>query len=169
MKKVFLLILTAIFVAACSSVMLTGRRQLNLVSDSDINQMSFAEYKQFIDSVPLSTDKTNTAMVKRVGSKIAAAVESYMKANGFESEVANFAWEYNLVQDAQINAFCMPGGKVVVYTGILPVTQNETGLAVVLGHEIAHAVAKHSNERLSQQNGCAIRGSCCKCFIIAKI
>lgn len=151
MKKIILLLFVAIFVVACSSVMLTGRRQLNLVPESEVNQMSFASYKQLIDSVPLSTDKTNTALVKKVGSKIAAAVETYMKQNGYESQIANFAWEYNLVKDAQVNAFCMPGGKVVVYDGILPITQNETGLAVVLGHEIAHAIAKHSNERLSQQ------------------
>lgn len=151
MKKTILLLLVVGFLAACSSVMLTGRRQLNLVSDSEINTMSFKSYKEFIDSVPLSTNKTSTAMVKKVGAKIAAAVETYMKANGFEKDIASFAWEYNLVKSAEVNAFCMPGGKVVVYDGILPVTQNETGLAVVLGHEIAHAVARHSNERLSQQ------------------
>ena len=151
MKKIFLLLLVAVFVVACSSVMLTGRKQLSLVSDSEVNQMSFASYKQLIDSVPLSTDKTNTALVKKVGSKIAAAVESYMKTNGYESQIANFAWEYNLLKDNQVNAFCMPGGKVAVYDGILPVTQTETGLAVVIGHEVAHAIAKHSSERLSQQ------------------
>lgn len=151
MKKIFLLFLTAIFVVACSSVMLTGRKQLNLVSDSEVNQLSFQEYKQLIDSVPLSSDKVNTALVKKVGARISAAVESYMKQNGAENQIADFAWEYNLLKDAQVNAFCMPGGKVAVYDGILPVTQNESGLAVVLGHEIAHAIARHSSERLSQQ------------------
>ena len=151
MKKIVPLLLLTVFIAACSSVMLTGRRQLNLVSDTEVNQMSFQSYKEFIDKAPLSTDKTNTAMVKRVGSRIAAAVESYMKTNGYEKDIQNFAWEYNLVKDKQVNAFCMPGGKVVVYDGILPITQTETGLAVVLGHEVAHAVARHSSERLSQQ------------------
>lgn len=163
MKKIISLILVAVFVVACSSVMLTGRKQLNIVSDAELNQMSFASYKQLIDSVPLSTDKTNTAMVKKVGTKIAAAVESYMKTNGYESQISNFAWEYNLLKDKQVNAFCMPGGKVAVYDGILPVTQSETGLAVVMGHEIAHAIARHSNERLSQytiaQYGMAILGA----------
>lgn len=151
MKKLITFILLSVFIAGCSSVMLTGRRQLNLVSDSEVNQMSFTAYKQLIDSVPLSTNATNVAMVKRVGSRIAAAVETYMKNNGYESQVSNFAWEYNLVKSTEANAFCMPGGKVVVYEGILPITQNEAGLAVVLGHEIAHAVARHSSERLSQQ------------------
>ncbi|VBB47228.1 Peptidase M48 Ste24p [uncultured Paludibacter sp.] len=151
MKKTILLLFVAVFIAACSSVMLTGRKQLNLVSDSEVNQMSFQSYKELIDSVPLSTNKTNTAMVKKVGTKIASAVETYMKANGYEKDIANFAWEYNLLKDEQVNAFCMPGGKVAVYEGILPVTQNETGMAVVIGHEVAHAVARHSSERLSQQ------------------
>ncbi len=151
MKKIVPLLLLTVFIAACSSVMLTGRKQLNLVSDTELNQMSYVQYKKFIDTAPLSVDKNNTAMVKRVGSRVSAAVESYMKAHGYEKDIQNFAWEYNLVKDKQINAFCMPGGKVVVYDGILPVTQTETGLAVVLGHEIAHAVARHSSERLSQQ------------------
>ncbi|MFV0471584.1 MAG: M48 family metallopeptidase [Paludibacteraceae bacterium] len=163
MKKIIALFFIAVFVAACSSVMLTGRKQLNLVSDSELNQMSFTEYKQLIDSVPLSTDKTNTAMVKRVGARIAAAVESYMKASGYENQIQNFAWEYNLLKANQVNAFCMPGGKVAVYDGILPVTKTETGLAVVMGHEIAHAIGRHSSERLSQtmiaQYGAAFLGA----------
>ena len=151
MKKVLPLILLAVFFTACSSVMLTGRKQLNLVSDAEINAMSFQSYKQFIDSVPLSTSKTNTAMVKRVGTNIANAVETYMKANGYEADIANFAWEFNLVKDTSVNAVCMPGGKVVAFEGILPKTLTESGMAVVMGHEIAHAVARHSSERLSQQ------------------
>lgn len=163
MRKIILFSLIAIFLVACSSVMLTGRKQLNIISDAELNQMSFQSYKQLIDSVPLSTDKANTAMVKRIGTKISAAVESYMKSNGYEKDIANFAWEYNLLRDKQVNAFCMPGGKIAVYEGLLPVTQNETALAVVIGHEIAHAVARHSNERLSQytiaQYGGAILGA----------
>jgi len=151
MKRTLPLVLLAVILSACSSVLLTGRKQLNLVSDSEVLAMSLQSYKTFIDSVPISTNKTNTAMVKKVGTKIAAAVESYMKANGHTADIANFAWEFNLVKDAQVNAFCMPGGKVVVYEGILPKTLTESGMAVVLGHEIAHAVARHSNERISQQ------------------
>lgn len=151
MKKLVTLFLSALLLSACSTVLLTGRKQLLLVSDSEVLSSSFQSYKQFIDSVPASKDKANTALVKKVGQKMATVVESYLKSNGFEAEVSKFAWEFNLVKDTTMNAFCMPGGKVVVFEGILPVTQNEVGLAVVLGHEIAHAVAKHSNERMSQQ------------------
>jgi predicted Zn-dependent protease len=102
-------------------------------------------------SAPLSTDAKGKAMVTRVGKKIAAATEEYLKANGLANEVKNFKWEFNLVKDKQVNAFCMPGGKIVVYEGLLSVAKTEEELAVVIGHEIAHAVAKHSNERMSQQ------------------
>jgi predicted Zn-dependent protease len=97
----------------------------------------------------LSSNKNNTALVKRVGQRLATAVETYLRDNGYSNELQNFQWEFNLVANSQANAFCMPGGKIVVYEGLLPVTQNEASLAIVLGHEIAHAVAKHSAERLS--------------------
>ena len=151
MRKLASLVLLACILAACSSVMLTGRKQLLLVPDSDVVAMSLQSYKQFVDSVPPSTDKVNTALVKKVGAKMSAVVETYMKANGYGADVANLAWEFNLLKDKQVNAFCMPGGKVAVFDGILPITKDETGLAVVMGHEIAHAIAKHSAERLSQQ------------------
>lgn len=151
MKKKLTYGCVALVLMSCSTVMLTGRKQLNLVSDTEVLTSSFQSYKQFVDSVPASTDKKNAALVKTVGQKMAVAVETYMKANGMAADVANFAWEFNLLKDTAVNAFCMPGGKVVVFEGILPVTKNEVGLAVVLGHEIAHAVAKHSNERMSQQ------------------
>ncbi|MFZ4726167.1 MAG: M48 family metallopeptidase [Paludibacter sp.] len=151
MKKTTSLILLAILLASCSSVLLTGRKQLLLVSDAEVLTSSFQSYKQFIDSVPASKDKVNTALVKKVGKSMSMVVENYLKSNGLEAEIANFAWEFNLVKDTSVNAFCMPGGKVVVFEGILPITKNETGLAVVMGHEIAHAIAKHSNERMSQQ------------------
>ena len=102
-------------------------------------------------------------MVKRVGTRLANAVEAYLRSHGAADEVKNFAWEFNLVQDKSANAFCMPGGKIVVYDGLLPYTKNETALAIVLGHEIAHAVAKHSAEQMSkqirQQYGTAILGT----------
>ena len=151
MKKLLPTLLAILMLASCSSVMLTGRRQLNLVSDAELNQLSFAAYSQLKDSVPMSTDKTNTAMVKRVGTNIAAAVEKYMRSNGMESQIQNFLWEYNLFKVNQVNAFAMPGGKIAVYDGILPKTKNEVGMAVVIGHEIAHVVARHSAERYSQQ------------------
>lgn len=151
MRKIYLLVTIALIFASCSSVLLTGRKQLLLVSDAEVLAMSATSYKQFIDSAPASKDTLNARMVRRVGVKIVAAVEQYLKNNGLGADTANYNWEYNLVKDTVQNAFCMPGGKIVVYEGILPITKDETGLAVVLGHEIAHAVAKHSNERLSQQ------------------
>ena len=151
MKKIILLSAIGLLLASCSTVLLTGRKQLLLVSDSEVLASSFQSYKQFIDSVPASKDKVNTALVKKVGKNMSSVVEAYLNDNGKSSETANLAWEFNLVKDSTMNAFCMPGGKVVVFEGILPVTKNEVGLAVVLGHEIAHAIAKHSNERMSQQ------------------
>ncbi len=151
MKKLIPIFLVSIVLISCSSVMLTGRKQLNLVSDEELNQLSFAAYKQLKDSVPLSSDKVNTAMVKRVGTNISAAVEKYMRENGLEAQIANFEWEYNLFKVDQVNAFAMPGGKIAVFDGILPKTKTETGMAVVVGHEIAHVVARHSAERYSQQ------------------
>lgn len=151
MKKTFLFVIAILFLFSCSRVMITGRKQVALVSDAELLNMSLVSYKEFIDSVPLSTDVQQTALVKKVGENIANAVESYMKNNGLTDEIANYAWEFNLVQDETANAFCMPGGKVVFFEGILPVCENETGIAVVMGHEVAHAVAKHSKERISQQ------------------
>lgn len=135
----------------CASVPVTGRKQLTLVSNDEVLTSSFQQYSEFIDSAPISTNKQQTEMVKKVGQRIATAVENYLTNNGMADEVANYKWEFNLVNSSDANAFCMPGGKIVVYEGILPYTQDETGLAVVMGHEVAHAVAKHSNERMSQQ------------------
>lgn len=149
-RHYFLFVLTILF-TACSSVLITGRKQLLLVSDSEILAMSAKSYKQFIDSVPPSKDKVNTDLVRKVGQNISTAVEKYLRENKLEAEIQNLAWEFNLVKDTTVNAFCMPGGKVVFFEGILPMTKTEAGIAVVMGHEIAHAVAKHSNERLSQQ------------------
>jgi len=151
MKKLVLLCLIIIGIYGCTSVPITGRQQLSLVSDQDVLTLSLQEYSDYIKTAKKSTDKTATALVTTVGQKIANAVATYYKSVGMESELSGYSWEFNLIDDPQVNAFCMPGGKIVVYTGILPVTQNETGLAVVVGHEVAHAIAKHANERMSQQ------------------
>ena len=154
MKRFYLImaLLTAgLIMPSCGSVALTGRKQLLLVSDQEVYQAGLTQYNEYIASSQLSSDTKNTAIVKSVGQKLSAATEQYLKANGLESELKNFAWEFNLVKDKQVNAFCMPGGKIVVYEGLLTVAQTEAELAVVIGHEIAHAVAKHSNERMSQQ------------------
>ena len=132
-----------------STVPITGRKQNLMVSDQQILSLSNQQYTEYMKTAKPSTNKKNTEMVKRVGQKLATAVTNYLNNNGLSSEVANFQWEFNLVQDNQVNAFCMPGGKIVVYEGLLPVTQDETSLAIVLGHEIAHAVAKHSAEQMS--------------------
>lgn len=153
-KKSLLAAIIALYIlsfSGCGSVPVTGRKQLSLVSNQEVLNMSLQQYDQFIKSAPLSTDKANTALVQKVGRNIANAVETYLKNNGYADELSSYSWEFNLVKSPEVNAFCMPGGKIVVYEGILPYTQNETGLAVVLGHEVAHAVAKHANERMSNQ------------------
>ncbi len=144
----------ALLMAACgttSTVPVTGRKHTLLVSDAQVLSLSNQEYNKFMKTAKVSTNATNTAMVKRVGQRLASAVETYLKNNGMSSEIQNFSWEFNLVQNKEANAFCMPGGKIVVYEGLLPYTQNEASLAIVLGHEIAHAVAKHSAEQMSKQ------------------
>lgn len=152
MKKIASLLFTALLLlSSCGSVPLTGRNQLLLVSDQEVLASSLSQYSEYIKSAPLSTNAAGKAMVTRVGKKIAAATETYLKNNGLSAELSNFAWEFNLVKDDQINAFCMPGGKIVVYEGLLKLVSSDDELAVVVGHEVAHAVAKHSNERMSQQ------------------
>jgi predicted Zn-dependent protease len=146
----FLLLLAVFLLSACSTVPISGRRQINLISSDEINSMSFGSYKEFIASHKLSGDAQKSAMVKRAGRNIQSAVEEYFAKNNMSDRLEGYEWEFNLVEDDSVNAWCMPGGKVVVYTGILPLTKDETGLAVVMGHEIAHAVANHGNERMSQ-------------------
>lgn len=150
--SLLLSVLLSLIVASCgttSTVPITGRSHSLLVDDQQVLSLSTQQYNQFMQSAKTSTNKANCDMVKRVGQRLATAVETYLRNNGYASELQNFAWEFNLVQNTQVNAFCMPGGKIVVYEGLLPVAQNETALAVVLGHEIAHAVAKHSAEQMS--------------------
>ncbi|NOU60897.1 M48 family metallopeptidase [Marinifilum caeruleilacunae] len=160
-KSVRKLLLSALvmILAACATVPITGRKQMNLFPESEMIATSLTQYDAFLKENKLSTDKANTEMVKSCGHRIAKAVEEFMNANGMGDRVANFKWEFNLIDNDTPNAWCMPGGKVVFYTGILPYTQTETGLAVVMGHEIAHAVARHGNERMSQQMGIQALGT----------
>ena len=144
-------IITFLFIQSCSTVPLTGRSQLNMIPSNEMLAMSFQQYDQFLKENKLSTNQAEVSMVKRIGGNIQLAVDRYMKANNLSDRLNGYKWEFNLVENDQINAWCMPGGKVVVYTGILPVTNDEAGLAVVMGHEIAHAIAEHGNERMSQQ------------------
>lgn len=150
--KVIVLSVVAALLVSCgttSTVPITGRKQNLMVSDEKVLSLSNEQYSEYMKTAKPSTNAANTAMVKRVGQRLATAVESYLNNNGLSQEVKNYRWEFNLVQDQQVNAFCMPGGKIVVYEGLLPVTKDETSLAIVLGHEVAHAVAKHSAEQMS--------------------
>ena len=135
---------------ACSTVPITGRQQLSLVSSSTLNSMSFQQYREFLSQHKIVRGTADAALVGKVGRRIQGAVENYCRANNLSSRLDGYQWEFNLVDDPEVNAWCMPGGKVVVYTGILPVTRDEAGLATVIGHEVAHAVANHGNERMSQ-------------------
>lgn len=152
MQKFFLALILVVGVVACSRNAITGRNQLTLVSEQQMEQLSLTQYKQFLSEnkvVPSTRD--NAEMVQRVGSRIAKAITQYYQQKGLANNIADYKWEFNLVESKEVNAWCMPGGKVVVYTGLLPITQNEDALAIVLGHEITHAVAGHGRERMSQE------------------
>lgn len=144
------IILFALTVYYCSTVPITGRSQLSLVSASEMNAMSFQQYDEFLKQSKLSSNKVEVDMVKRIGVRIQNAVETYFAEKKMLDQLNGYQWEFNLVESDEVNAWAMPGGKVVVYTGILPLTKDETGLAVVMGHEIAHAIAQHGAERMSQ-------------------
>ena len=150
----FLFTALALLATACgttNTVPITGHKTRLLVDDAQILSLSSQQYQDYMKGAKLSSNKNNTALVKRVGQRLATAVETYLRENGYSNELQNFHWEFNLVANSQANAFCMPGGKIVVYEGMLPLTKDEASLAIVLGHEIAHAVAKHSAEQLSKQ------------------
>ncbi len=152
--RVFLMTMVAAVLVSCgttNTVPITGRQQKLMVNDGEVLGLSTQQYQEFMKTAKLSTDANKTAMVKRVGQNLANAVVNYLNANGLQNDVQNYKWTFNLVQDKQVNAWCMPGGLIVVYEGILPVTQDEASLAIVLGHEIAHAVARHSAEQMSTQ------------------
>lgn len=149
-KKIIYIVIAILIIGACSRVLISNRRQLNLIPNATMLEMSFDQYGQFLDENVISSDEEKAAMIKGVGTRIQKAVEKYFIDNGLENELKNYKWEFNLVESNEVNAWCMPGGKVVFYTGILPLTQDENGVAVVMGHEIAHAIAEHGNERMSQ-------------------
>ena len=151
MRKLIALGFIVALVIGCTTVPITGRRQLTgVVSSEEVIAMSADAYKQVIDSVKLSDNQEQVAMIKRVGNRIQKAVEQYMNNNGYEGLLDGFDWEFNLIESEQVNAWAMPGGKVAFYTGIIPICKDDLGVAVVMGHEVAHAVAKHGQERMNQ-------------------
>lgn len=152
MKKIGIIFAAAIIFNSCSSVPLTGRKQFIAVSDAEVNQSAAQSYSQLL-SDPKTKVINNTVesqRIKRIGANLSAAIERYLQNNGYANQY-NFKWEFNLIDSKEVNAWCMPGGKVAVYSGILPITKDDAGLATVMGHEIGHAIAKHSAERISQQ------------------
>lgn len=157
MKKIYTI--ASVFLAfttltACYKNPVTGRKSVNLVDEGTMNSMSAQQYATFLSSnptVPATAGNKDAEMVTRVGGRMATAVGEFLRSKGQENLIKDYKWEFHLVNNKEANAWCMPGGKVVVYTGIMPIVQNETALAVVMGHEIAHAIARHGNERMSQQ------------------
>lgn len=152
MRKKLVVFVVLLSMLACRKVPITGRRQLNVLPEATVMDMSFQSYRDFLSkNPPVSPADPKAQMVQRVGNKLAQAVQKYFADRKETEFIKGYKWEFNLVQDKSVNAWAMPGGKVVVYTGLLDVAQDEAGLAAVMGHEIAHAIARHGNERMSQQ------------------
>lgn len=162
LRKALIAVSLLMLVVSCKTNPFTGEKNLNFVSNDQLFPASFQQYNQFLSENEVVSGTSESRMVKRVGENIVTAAERYLNANGYQGFLKDFRWEFNLVKDKQVNAFAMPGGKVVIYTGIMPVAQDETGLAVVMAHEISHALADHGAQRLSaaqlQQLG-AVAGS----------
>lgn len=149
MKKLVLTVAVFLLVAACKTNPFTGKKTLNFYPNSQIFPMAFAQYDQFLSDNKVITGTSDAQMITAVGQRISSAAERWLDANGYPGYLKDYKWEYNLVNDETVNAWCMPGGKIVFYTGILPITQTETGVAVVMGHEVAHALADHGAQRMS--------------------
>jgi len=151
MKKISRLAILLFFIG-CSTVPITGRKQLSFIPQGELLTLSDQSYKEVLSKATISTDASWGPKVTEVGRKIAVSAETFMRENGMEKDLKNYKWEFNLIKDDKtVNAFCMPGGKIVVYTGILPPVQDENGLATVMSHEVAHAIANHGGERMSQE------------------
>jgi predicted Zn-dependent protease len=149
MKKIIVLVFVGLLFADCSTVPITGRKRVNFVGDAEVLPASFAQYKGFLEKNKISTNKEKTNQLKEIGRRVSMAVDRFMRANNMVAEADSYKWEFNLVEDKTVNAWCLPGGKVVFYTGIMPICDNENGIAAVMGHEVAHAFAKHGQERMS--------------------
>ncbi len=149
MKKIILILALFLGVASCKTNPFTGKKVLNFYGNSQIFPMAFAQYNQFLEENKVIENTAEAKMITKVGQRISSAAERWLSANGYQGYLKDYKWEYNLVKDETINAWCMPGGKIVFYTGILPICQGETGVAVVMGHEVAHALADHGAQRMS--------------------
>ena len=149
MKRIILTTLIFLAVVSCKTNPFTGKSTLNFYPNSQMFPMAFAQYDQFLGEHKVVKGTSDAEMITRVGKRIASAAERWLDANGYPGYLKDYQWEYNLVQDETVNAWCMPGGKIVFYTGILPIAQNEAGIAVVMGHEVAHALADHGAQRMS--------------------
>lgn len=149
-KKIITLFILGLFIYSCATVPVTGRRQLKLVPNSELLPMSYDQYQQVLKKEELSDNEKWVSWIKEVGNEIKIATEQYARQNGWSDRLENYRWEFNLIAKDEVNAWAMPGGKVAFYTGIMPICEDPTGVAVVMGHEIAHAIANHGGERMSQ-------------------
>lgn len=162
LKNTFILLGTLGFIFSCATNPFTGKKTMALVPNSQLFPTAFAQYDQFLSENKVVKGTSDAAMVTRVGQKIAVAAERWLTANGNPGYLNDYKWEYNLVDDKTVNAWCMPGGKIVVYTGILPIAKGEAGLAAIMGHEVSHALANHGQQRMSAayvQQGVALAGN----------
>lgn len=150
MKRALVIMLMIGLAVGCQKVPITGRRQLVLVPNNELLPLSYQNYRQVLDTSRVIRSGPQAEMVRRVGNNLRRAMEQYMAANNYSDRLNGFQWEFALIESPQVNAWCMPGGKVAFYTGILPYTKNEAGAAAVMGHEISHAIAGHGNERMSE-------------------
>lgn len=151
-KYTFIIAASLAMVVSCTTKNpFTGKNNLNFVSNEQLFPSSFQQYNQVLSESKVVTGTADAKRITLVGTKIKDAAERYLKTKGFQDYLTGYQWEYKLIQDPAINAWCMPGGKIAVYTGILPITKDEAGLATVLGHEVAHALANHGAQRMSAQ------------------
>ncbi|WP_353777612.1 M48 family metalloprotease [Winogradskyella sp. 3972H.M.0a.05] len=161
-KNNIVAIFTVVLFFSCATNPFTGKKTLAFVPNSTLFPTAFSQYSQFLSENKVVTGTKDADMIKRVGQRIAVAAERWLNANGQQGYLKDYKWEYNLVDDKTVNAWCMPGGKIVFYTGILPIAQNETGVAAIMGHEVAHALANHGQQRMSAayiQAGIGIAGN----------
>ena len=161
-KNIIVAVGTLVLFLSCATNPLTGKKTLAFVSNNQIFPSAFAQYDKFLSENKVVNGTSDSEMIKRVGQRIAVAAERWLNANGHQGYLEDYKWEYNLVNDNTVNAWCMPGGKIVFYTGILPIAQNETGIAAIMGHEVAHALANHGQQRMSAayiQQGLAVAGN----------